>query len=669
MSLVKKNIEVAESRREAKGEEEKRKARVAKLKEKRDSLLSQISTSRASISKLQSQTRQTHMELASLDRSHSETQRMIDEHDSKTMILDAFEKQVSRVNTVLHKFHFTISQLLSQLQNSSNSDMGSKGDGESKKEEANEENTLFLNLYAQIHQHLQHQIDSNQGLSEEEEEGKKRMKLPEEVEEKVEQYISRPSTRSSLLTRLSLLAKQETDLLESSTEKMEVSEMEEAALARLEKEDLSSSDSLFSLRSDSSSSSEHSIYSKPYHGSSSSPRSKLISSKTRFPTVEELLEAQRAEHVNRFLSSEKCLNAAHSLQKQLESMLDESDRREEYHSMVKQMSMSGVVQNASSLSENVSPNISGTHATVTMMESKTKLREKLSNMELVVCAEEAAYESSLSIIDRLKDSKRRLERDLKLLKDKFARIQQLEGENQARQALCAQLLKDISASPSTFSSQCSALQSFLNAHLVDSQRILHQERLSGDNELTAVPMAREIHSLLSSSSSLPSPSPLFPSLSVSSSTLNTFVSELDLCAHQSVDNLVSTISSLLFLLERHRLLHSSQLASFDSIRSQFSQFNDETALHLLQERTALLEKSQTETWLPLLSSSISQITKATSHCESIQQLCSDFVHQPAQHLAPWLKSDGKTFEATLASWRSSSHALRLLHRPAESSNK
>jgi len=144
------------------------------------------------------------------------------------------------------------------------------------------------------------------------------------------------------------------------------------------------------------------------------------------PDVEELLEQQRLEHVSRFLATEKCLNAVFALQQQKDQLLETSGRKASFESDVKAQE----VMNGGS-HENSDP------------QSTTKLdaHQRLHNMEILYFGEEAAYEASCAIVEKMQITKSRFERDLRVLKEKFQRIQQLGMENKERQELCQELLK------------------------------------------------------------------------------------------------------------------------------------------------------------------------------------------------------------------------------------
>ena len=646
MELVKKNLSIAEARREQDSEALKKAERLAKLKAKKEALDAQIAASRASIAKLRTQSSTTNMEIALADRNREELQKKLDEQDVKTVLLEAYEKQVSRVNTQLHHYHSRISQILSDLQSSvqqPKTENGENGNEKAAERMEKEEMALFSDLYSHICEYLSREVDASNITSAFD---VKKVRLPTDLEGRLAEFCARPGGIGSLLTRLAMLSKSETDQLESSTERVDISSLEEAALLRLESENLSQLGNSIQV-----SSSTLSI---------SSPRrstQKVNTTKASFPTVDELLQQQRSEHVTRFLDTEKSLNAAHALKSQRDTMLEDGDRYRSFIELKKQMENS-ILPNAATLSENSDPNLTSSFSLSTT-DFKVDLHTRVQNFELLVCSEETACEASTLVVEKLKDTKRRLERDLKVLKEKFQRIQQLDSENRERYELCLELVRLNASTKSVFEAQGTALRNFVNSNLVDAQRQqlrdIMEEGETGS--LSSGVMAHEMASLQQMTM-------------ISSSALEKDISQLvshvaqhlELKANQSIDNLVSTVVRELLEVEQAKNLQLSKKANLESALASFAQWNDEGAIMKLKAMTEQLEKQQSETWLPLLEQSIQQVSKAAVHCDSIQQLCSDFILQPAQHLAPWLKLDGQNFDSTMKNWKSMSHTLRQHQR-------
>lgn len=652
--MVKKNLAVAESRRAQDAEALKRAERLAKLKARKEALDAQIAASHASISKLRTQISTTNTEIATVDKNNKELQRKIDEQDAKSVLFEAYEKQVSHINSDLHHYHSCISQCLTSLQSSVQP--SSKQDGESHQHGSEktteklekEEMALFSELYAQICDHLSSQVDNASLLTVS---MVKRLKIPSDLEQRLIDFCARPGSVGSLLTRLAILSKAETEQLEVNTETVDVASLEEAALSRLESEGLSQLGNSSQLSSTSLS------ISSPRR-TSQQQRAKL----PKFPTVDELLEQQRSEHVTRFLDTEKSLNSAHALQTQRDTLLEDGDRRDTFLELVRQLESSSnlaeirdsLLPNSASKSENSDPNLNASFSSLNS-DYKVDLHAKLQNFELLVCSEETACEASTLVVEKLKETKRRLERDLKGLKDKFQRIQQLDVENRERQELCTELVRMNASMKPIFESQSSALKNFVDKNLVEAQRE-HLQHLTEEGEtgsLSSGVMAHEMTSLLQMTMISSSPQEKDVSALVSH-----FVQHLDLMAHQSVDNLVSTVLRGLESAEEARNVQMARKASLDAAMASFAQWNDDGAVSKLKSMTEQLGHQQKETWLPLLDQSVQQVSKAVSHCDAIQQLCSDYIQQPAQLLAPWLKLDGQNFDSTIKNWKSLSHSLR-----------
>lgn len=652
-------MDIADSRRELDAEALKKAERLAKLKARKEALEAQISTSHASIAKLRTQISTTNTEIASADRNREELQRKVDEQDVKTVLLEAFEKQVSTVTSQLHHFHSRISHILSSLQTSthisSKQDLNASQTMSDKATETSdqEEMSHFSDIYTQICEYLVQAVDDPSLVS-----GSsiKKLKLPADLEQQLVEFCARPSSVGSLLTRLAILSKAETDQLESNTECIDATSLEEAALARLESEGLSHLGSA--------------AQALPASLSISSPRRSAprnASKLPNFPTVDELLEQQRTEHVGRFLDTEKSLNSAHALQKHRDSMLDDGDRRDSFVELSKQLvngdrnlaEICSHLPNSAEFSlENGDPNL---HASFSSSHSdhKVDLHSKLQNFELIVCSEETACEASTLAVERLKETKRRLERDLKVLKEKFQRIQQLDVENRERYELCTELVRMNASTKAVFEAQSLALRTFVNSNLVEAQRE-HLRHITEEGEtgsLSSGVMAHEMTSMLQMT--MISSSPLEKD---AAALVSHFVQHLDLKANQSVDNLVSSVLRGLEQADQARRAQLTRKTNLESSLASFAQWNDEAAVSKLKAMTEQLEQQQKETWLPLLEQSVQQVSKAVSHCESIQQLCSDFIVQPAQLLTPWLKLDGQNFESTLKNWKSLSHTLRQTQR-------
>jgi hypothetical protein len=642
---VKQNLEVAESKREAQSEALKKAEKVAKLKAKKEALQTQIIATREAIDKLHTQTRRNHIDIASSECDKLDLQRKIEEHDIKMVILETYEKHISRMQNVLNEYHTRLTAKISLLQSihhNHNATTTLHTEQEPKIDENNDSKRI-TELYEDVCSHLESTASSFRlGQQNHVDMDAAMMALPSEVEEKLADLCSRPTTLSILMSRLSTISKDETDHLETVTEKLDLSAMETMALERLETESLGQT-SHFGFSSSASTSPRATLKSNALTGS---PRIKR-STKSAFPTVEELLEQQQQEHVSRYLSTEKSLNAAHVLGKQRDQMLEASGRSDSLFGNLAEIS--------ANFPENLDPNASFSQLP---SGAKLNLQHKLQNLELVFCSDEAAYETSCIIVERLTETKKRFERDLRTLKEKFQRIQELDSENKERQVLCQELLRINTSTKDVFEAQNLALHSFLSTKLVDRQRELQAAaKLTENNDeqltLNGTLMMREVtafhqYSMISATKTEKE----------LSSPLAQLVMALELKAHQSLDGIVTAVSRGLLEMDKVTNLQKARKLEIDSTLASFAQWNDNTAVKALEEQVMQLEKTQTDVWLPYLESSMSQISKATDHCASIQQLCSDFVKQPAQHFVPWLKLGGHTFEETLKSWKSYCHTLR-----------
>jgi len=681
---VKKNLEVAKSRREQEDEALKRAERLEKLKARKLASQTQISDTRAAIGKLHVQTRTTHVEIAAVERDQELLHRKIEEHDSKVVILEAYERQLSRLQTTLHDYHKRLKSRLDQLLPKNPKEVDTQAAAHAMKDGANAK--CISEAYEAICAHLETISKHNKLDQPTSDIFNPSMQLPSEIEAQLSQICESPSSLRSLVSHLALVSKVETERLERSTEKLDLLTLEEAALARLEKDTFGQASqsacgvdypSTLSSSSSSTTSSTTSSAKDSDHGCSASS----------FPTVEELLEKQRQEHVSRFLSAEKALNSAHALRKQRDDLLDSSGRMASYVRDLAEISQS---------SENLDPNaplvVPGGSS------SKAFYLERLQNMELSLSMDEAAYEKSCEIVERLKLVKKRFEKDLRALKDKFERIQELDVENRERQEYCQELLRVNGTVRKVFEAQTKALVSFVSSNLVSSgvssssssssspsssssasPALSAPYPSSAGEDLSGALVSRELSSFLQLRSSLISPSySISPSQSGTNSlsngasssdakggkqdgaslALSQLIDALHLRAHQSMDDLVSAVSKSLVDVGRMKAMQTKRKMEIEKAVSEFAQLNDEKAIKTIEDKAVALEKTHTEVLVPILEENMAQIAKATEHCASIQQLFKDFVEQPAQHLVPWLKIDGQNYEDTLKTWKTLYHDLR-----------
>jgi hypothetical protein len=648
---VKKNLDVASGRRAAKSESAEKAERLARLKAKRDSLILQISSARSSIDKLHIQTKRSHSDLASAERDQSEIQRKVEEHDTKAVLLENYERQTLRLHSVLNEYHCRLSRRLSQLDTqdhtSTSSTLGSsqdKGkDGQESHDPSNSSSIKSIQeLVDALASHLESTI-SNMSRASSADVESSTSAIPGAVEPKLASICSDSTAIGNFISRLSSITQTEIETLEAATDNLDVTAIEEAVLAKLEIEMVGQlgHGSLVTGTLNSSSTSLSS--------STSSTPSSLTNPAANWPTVEELLERQRQEHVSRFIAAEKSLNSAYALQKQRDQMIASSGRG----SVVQDAD--GTLKIIESSSEN-SENSQGQQQLST--SAKLALLHRLQNLELALCADEAAYETSRGIVEKLQNTKSQFERDLRTLKDKFSRIQQLDSENKDRQALCHELLRLNASATGTFEAQTLALRNFVSSKLVDLQRERHTSR-SGkgiseeSSAISGALMSREISLFqqLPMTTYQPPQKELLASISY-------LVEALELSAYQSIEDLVLKVSNSLTDVQSAVDKSNARRREIALLVSSFAKWNDKAAIQSLDSQIAQVEQAQHDVWLPILESSISQITKATEHCTSIQQLCADFVNQPAQHFVTWLKLDGKTFEQTVSEWKSYCHALR-----------
>lgn len=632
---VKQNIELAKAKREVQSEALKKAERLAKLKAKKEALQGQIAATREVICTLGTQTRRTHLDLASSEREMTDFKRKIEEHDVKVVLLETYEKQLSRTQTLLNEYHHRLDTRLSQLIASQTTPEKSNA---SEQNATNEGDAILKEIYDSICAHLESttasaNLDSH-GLME-----AVMTTLPNEIQEKLMTLASQhPFVASSLVARLAHIMSDETKQLEQATEKLDLKTIEAMALEQLETESLgqASHTALHGART----------VAPKNTASARSPRAKKSVTGAIFPTVEELLETQRQEHVARYLTSEKYLNSAHALAQQRDKLLESIGRLDSYLRDFGEISISKS-ENSENF-ENASQGVGSEGG------SKVSLQQRLQNLELAFCGEEAAYEASCAIVERLSESKRRYEHDLGVLKEKFNRIQELESENKERQLMCSELLRMNGGMKEMFAAQTEALRSFISLKLVDMQREMQASKQEEeDKSLNAAMISRDIAALhqYSMISAAASETELL-------SSLPALLEALNLRAHQSMDGLVDSVAKSLLDMQSVANAHIRRKGELDAVVASFAQWNDETAIKGLEAQFEQLEKTQSEVWLPILENAIGQVNKATERCASIMQLCSDLIKQPAQHFAPWLQLNGKTFEETIKSWKSLVHQLR-----------
>lgn len=637
---MKKNLEVAKGRRERQSEAKKKDERLAALRAQRDALANQVAATRSAIDNLHTQTQRTHADIAAVERNNAELHRKLEEHDVKAIILENYERSTARLHSILNEFLLRLSAKLSQLQSTKNVSSSNQSTQTASPDQPSAQEGLQSGidhtgeLCAAIAAHLAEQLSTN-SINAADDVLAGTSTLPSDITAQLGQTCSSAASVSALLSSLSAALKHDVELLEASTDNLDTSALEDAVVAKLE-QDLLRPSSLTTSQGSSSSllSSTSSLSSSQSSNSATSPRAEARTrtpTSAKWPTVEELLEKQRQEHVLRYVETEKHLNTAYSLQQQRDQMLASAARG-------KMAKLDG--ENDPTI---LNSSLTGSGSTI----SKAEAQKLVQDLELTLCGDEAAYEASCMIVERLQAAKAKYESDLRTLKDKFQRIQALEDENRERQTICQELLRLNGGATEKLEAQASALRVFMSAKIVDQQR-----------EDNPVQVGSLMEKEIATFQQLPLLTTCKPEKEITT-TLLQLAETLELKAHQSMDDLVSVIAEAMLELQRATEEARQRREEVDKAkRTLTANFSGESALRALDTQAAQVEQLQTNTWLPILEATIAQVSKATEHCSAIQQLCQDFASQPAQHFAPWLSLDGKSYDDTLKSWRSLVHTLR-----------
>eukprot|EP01122_Echinamoeba_exundans_P001519 TRINITY_DN11558_c0_g1_i1.p1 TRINITY_DN11558_c0_g1~~TRINITY_DN11558_c0_g1_i1.p1 ORF type:complete len:688 (-),score=157.08 TRINITY_DN11558_c0_g1_i1:8-2071(-) len=348
-----------------------------------------------------------------------------------------------------------------------------------------------------------------------------------------------------------------------------------------------------------------------------------------FPTTEGLLQAQREEHFNTYIATERARNEAHSIRKQTRSLAQQS--RSNFDDPENDSGLANGVNDASRERSTI---------------------DQLRALEIELATEAAALHCAKQFTEQLLRCKDLYEKDMKQLEEKQRRIAELDAQLQQQQSLVDLLIQQNAAARFALSK---SLQTIRKSEIICAQKLDTQiKELCGDLKDSA---RAEIKLLLD--------------VALADLARNTETGERYADMSINSSSRLTALTSALGMSNgrgaspppEQLLLAAQKLAwEIDEIQDEIQQRKlkleasglSKARLDEIGVLTSQLEKTEQEqlsSWLPVLETQTEQTKKAVEVCESLKETLQDWWEQPAQHLAPWVAVDGKPLQQWLSKWR------------------
>jgi hypothetical protein len=348
-----------------------------------------------------------------------------------------------------------------------------------------------------------------------------------------------------------------------------------------------------------------------------------------FPTTEGLLQAQREEHFNTYIATERARNEAHSIRKQTRQLEQQSSR------------IHDDPENDSGLANGV----------------KNQARElptidQLRQLEIELASESASLHCAKQFTEQLIRCKELYEKDMKQLEEKQKRIAELDAVLQSQQALVDLLMQQNSAARFAISK---SLQTIRKSEITHSNKLDSQvkELCDGLKDSAKVEIKLLLDVALSDLARNVETGERYADMSInSSSRLAALTSALGMTGSGKTasppEQLLLAAQKLSWELDEIQNDISQRRQKMDASGMSKSRLDEISVLLNQIDKT---EQDQLSSWLPVLETQTEQTKKAVDLCQSLQDTLQDWWEQPAQHLAPWVQVDGKPLQQWLTKWR------------------